>query len=157
MKKGSTSQHWRCIKISLPQMPGPLFLQSGFSDAVFHYMRGFYRDFQSPTKGGGKTAGGGQNLTRRPPTENSFRPPSPRYVPSPPPCHFSYEAPYKLPEFPSGDPLKSSFRRVSKMISKGHPCEVLPPPLLPPPPFGSAQDFVVNSAVDFSVDFLSFV
>ena len=32
----------------------------------------------APKAGGG--GGGGQNLTRRPPTENSFRPPSPRHV-----------------------------------------------------------------------------
>ena len=64
--------------------------------------------------GGGKTGGGGAKLTRRPPTENCFRPPSPRYVPPPPHCHLSYEVPYKLPEFPSVDPLKNTFRRVSK-------------------------------------------
>ena len=36
--------------------------------------------------------GGGQNLTMRPATENSFRPPSPRYV-LPLPCHFPLEVP----------------------------------------------------------------
>ena len=30
---------------SVPACLGPLFLQSGFSDAVLHYMRGFCRDF----------------------------------------------------------------------------------------------------------------
>ena len=29
----------------IPPKLGPLFLQSGLSDAVFHYMRGFRRDF----------------------------------------------------------------------------------------------------------------
>ena len=48
-----------------------------------------------PKRGGGgqkRGGGGGQNLTRRPPTENSFRPLSPRYVfAPPPPSRFSYE------------------------------------------------------------------
>ena len=28
-----------------PKISGPIFLQSGFSDAVFHYLCGFCRDF----------------------------------------------------------------------------------------------------------------
>ena len=52
--------------------------------------------------GGGAKKRAGQNLTRRPPTENSFRPPSPRYV-------------WPLP----ADLLRNSFRRVSKIVSDG--------------------------------------
>ena len=36
----------------------------------------------------GQKRGGGQNLTRRPPVESTFRPPSPRYVLPPPLFHF---------------------------------------------------------------------
>ena len=65
-------------------------------------------------KGGGQKRGGGQNLTRRPPTENSFRPPSPRYV-LPPPYSISLSKSLRnCPEFPSADLLRNSFRRVSK-------------------------------------------
>ena len=84
---------------------------------------------QRTRKGGGKTAGGG-------PPENSARPSSPRYVsqPRPPmPCHVSYEVPYKLPEFPSGDPLKKQFWGSPRMVSKGPSLRgFVPPAVLPP-------------------------
>ena len=73
---------------------------------------------QRTPKGGQNSGGGGQNLTRRDPTKNSFRPPLPRYVP------------------PPIDPLENSFRRVSK---NGFRRAILarfcppPPPLFCPP------------------------
>ena len=57
--------------------------------------------------------GGGQNLTRRTPTENSFRPPSPRYVP-PPNAISLIKSLTNSQNFPSCDPLENSSQRVSK-------------------------------------------
>ena len=47
-------------------------------------------------QGGGKR-GGGQNLTRRPPTENSFRPPHLSTFPPPPPIPFLMLSPLETP------------------------------------------------------------
>ena len=46
-------------------------------------------------KGGGGKEGGGQNLTKRPPTENSFGPPSPRYI-LPPSIPFLLVSPLEI-------------------------------------------------------------
>ena len=62
----------------------------------------------------GQKKGGGQNLTRRPPTENSFRPPSPRYV-LPPPYSISLRKSLRSAQyFPQPTTSENSFRRVSK-------------------------------------------
>ena len=62
--------------------------------------------------------GGGQNLTRRHPTENSFRPPSPRRILPPPPPRplpsLLVDSLKKFPEFPSADLHRNSLRKVSK-------------------------------------------
>ena len=87
-----------------------LFGISGYTDASLglgysHCQLGTPEDFLNlvfffssrECQRGGAKQRGGQNLTWRPPTENSFPPPSPRYVPPPPfQCHFCYEVPYKL-------------------------------------------------------------
>ena len=86
-------------------------------------------------KGGGKTAGGGgaKPHDEKPHRKQFPTPPHLGTLP-PPQCHFSYKVPYKLPEFPSGDPLGNSFRRVSK---NGFRWAILPrfcpPPLFCPP------------------------
>ena len=54
-----------------------------FGTPQLHYINHLARERQ----GGGQKRGGVQNLSRRPPTEKSFRPPSPRYV-LPPPIPF---------------------------------------------------------------------
>ena len=82
-------------------------------------------------KAGAKKEGGGQNLTSRPPTENSFRPPSPRYV-LPPPYSVSLSNflsnAQNLPQNSFWRVSKNGFRRPS---SRGFAfgC-VLPTPLL---------------------------
>ena len=56
---------------------------------------------------------------------------------SPSVCYFSYEFPQKLPEFPSGDPLGSSFPRAPKsrfhmpIIARSYSSVRLPPPPRP--------------------------
>ena len=91
---------------------------------------------------GGGNSGGGAKPHEETPHGKQFPTPltSVRFPPSQ--CHFSYEAPYKLPEIPSGDPLKNSFRRVSKNgFPRGHPCEVLPRPAVLPPPLARPSVF----------------
>ena len=68
----------------------------------------------------GQKVGVGQNLTRRPPTENSFRPPSPRYVLPPPPYPISLIKSLRNPQnFPQVTSSETIFRRVSKSGFQG--------------------------------------
>ena len=86
-------------------------------------------------KGGGEKEGG-QNLTRRPPAENSFRPPLPRYV-LPPPYSISLNKSLrKLQNFPQLTTSETAFGGSRKMVSDGPSSRgfafryVLPPPPL---------------------------
>ena len=69
---------------------------------------------------GGGQSGGGQNLTRRPPTENSFRPSSPRYVlPPPPPSSISLlKSLRNSQKFPWVTSSETIFRGSPKRVSK---------------------------------------
>ena len=87
--------------------------------------------------GGGAKKRGGQNLTRRPPTENSFRPPSPRYVWPPPPLfHFLSKPLRNWQTSPQLTSSEAAFGGSRKMVSDGPSSwgfafrYVLPPPPL---------------------------
>ena len=88
---------------------------------------------------GGQKGGGGQNLTRRPPVENSFRPPSPRYV-LPPPYSISLSKSLRNAQnFPSADLLRNPFSEGLEKWFSDRPSSrgfafryVLPPPLALP-------------------------
>ena len=90
----------------------------------------FYVDFCAHVPENAKR--GGETSRGDPPRKTVSDPPHLSTFP-PLPCHFSYEAPYKLPEFPSGDLLKNTFRRVSKNGSKGPSLRGFPPLFCLPP------------------------
>ena len=97
--------------------------------------------FPENAKGGGKKRGGGQNLTRRPPVESSFRPPSPRYV-LPPPIPFLLVSPLQTPRISLRWPPQKAFSEgLEEWFPTGHPREVLLFGAFCPPPFSSAQPF----------------
>ena len=102
--------------------------------------------------GATQTGRGWQTLTRRPPTENKFRPPSPRCVsPCPPtPNPISpFKVPSKFPEFPSGD-LRNSFWRVSKHALEGLLFGTFcTTSLVPPSPFAGLH-FECSSPCNFT-------
>ena len=100
---------------------------------------------------GGAKRGGVQNLTRRPPTKNSFWPPSPRYILPQPPYSISLRNPQNF----SWPPQKQLSEGVEKWFPTGHPGRgfafryvFTPPPFSTaqfgnrfPPPLTSRQDF----------------
>ena len=73
--------------------------------------------------GGGQKRGGGQNLTRRPPTENSFRTPHlGMFCPPPPPNSISLSQSLRNAQnFPQLTTSKAAFGGSRKMVSDG-PC-----------------------------------
>ena len=90
-------------------------------------------------KGGGAKKRVGQNLTRRPPTENSFRPPSPRYVLPPPPYGISLSKSLRSAQnFSQLTSSETAFGGSQKIVSDGPSSRgfafryVLPPPLALP-------------------------
>ena len=98
----------------------------------------FFEDRYDRTPKGGAKKRGGQNLMRRPPTENGFRRPSPQYV-LPPPMPFLLVSPLEIPRISRSWPPQKPFSEgLEKWFSTGHLREVL---LFGTfcPPFSSAQ------------------
>ena len=100
-------------------------LQSLATKLMYHCRAKIARHHFVPENAGGggaKWVGGGwQILTRTPPTENSLRPPSPRYIlPRPPPHSFLLPSRLKIPEFPSGDLSQAIFGGSPKRLPAGH-------------------------------------
>ena len=90
-------------------------------------------------KGGGAKKRGGQNLTRRPPTKNSFQPPSPRYV-LPPPYPISLSKSLRNSQnFPQLTSSETIFGGSRKAVSDGPSSRGFAFRYVLPPPFSSAQ------------------
>ena len=86
----------------------------------FFFLARKKKDAQRTPKGGGgnRGGGGGQNLTRRTPTENSFDPPSPRYVP-PPHVISLIKSLTNTQNFPQVTPSKTVVGGSPNMVSDG--------------------------------------
>ena len=103
----------------------------------------FKNDYVSARSGGAKQrGGGGQNLSRRTPTENSFRPTLTSVRPPPPPPN---AIPLKKSftnsqNFPQVSPSKQFSEGLHQWFPTGHPCEVLPPPPWVAPPLWLGPD-----------------
>ena len=115
---------------------GPGVSKPGFRRRGFHATRR-----PENAKGGGEKKRGGQNLTRRPPTENGFRPPSPQYVLPPPPYAISLSKSLRNSQnFPQLTSSETVFGGSRKMVFDGPSSRgfafryVLPPPLALPRP-----------------------
>ena len=115
----------------------------GQTEPIFTDSRLFLENkaFARERQRGGQNSGGGQNLTRRTPTESSFRPPLTPVRPPPPNVISLIKYLTNTQNFPQVTPSKTVFGGSPKMVSDGPSLRGFAPPspVFCPPPFGSAQ------------------